>query len=200
VIASKEEVTEILRGELDELVLNEDTPPRKGSVQLIQAGVGKRAACAARILDHWPCVHGGHVVRFEVVPRPVAPRLLRRKGGYASDARGAMRDSTTPAGPAEAAGQTGVPHPLLEGPSEPEGVDAETLAHFSDEARMLGEQARVARRREYEHEPVVQRLESLIIEAERLGIDPAREMARLEAGLAKLERRISLARQQRRAA
>lgn len=197
-IATLDEITAVLADELDELHLRDEKPPKIGSLHALQSRVGKRASCRVRILDTWPHRDGGHMVRIAVAPYEVPPRLLRPKGGYASDARGAMKDSTTQ--PPRTGVATGVPHPFLGTPSEPEAVDAVTASRFADESRMASAQANAARRLEHERLPILERLESQIMEAERLGLDASRDMARLESGLAKLERRIRLAKQQKRAA
>lgn len=184
---SPQEVREVRRGELDELHLDIDHPPVVGSLQAVQTSVGKRRSCTVRILDRWEHRDGGWVVRVELAPQRETVRLLRPKGGYATDARYAMKDSTV-----------GHHEPTLGPPPEPEAVDAETLAAFGEESRLLGPQANALRRIEYLANPFLDRLETAIMEAERLGLDAARDMARLEAGLAKLERRNALARQQRR--
>jgi hypothetical protein len=71
---------------------------------------------------------------------------------------------------------------------------------FTEQAKLEGHQANVARRLQYEQRHVLTRLAHLLAEADRLGIDPGRDVARIEAGVAKLERTVTRAGQQRKAA
>jgi hypothetical protein len=194
VIVTQDEATEILKGELDEYHLSKGRVPKVGALEPVQTRVGRRAACYVRVLDRWPHVGGGTMIRFEVARRTAAARLMSRSG-WTADPDRALRDQATeyddPASFRDGWESAGTP-------GEPEAVDEETEQRFADEARMHGRQAMVARRLDYEAVPLVDRVRSLIGEAERLGLDPSRDIARLEAGAAQLERRIRRAKQERR--
>lgn len=69
-------------GREDEIVV--DRAPAIGSVRVLHALVGRKALCKVRVLDTWPCVHGGHVVRFRRIG-PLAPRPLRLDSAERSD-------------------------------------------------------------------------------------------------------------------
>jgi hypothetical protein len=199
-IVPREDLSEILSGELDEAVVI-GTPPRVGSVQAIQGAVGKRASCMVKILDTWPLHDGaGHVVRFELAAVEVPGRFLRPHGGYVSDPQAAMHDPASRQARRDRPDDedTG-PHPNLKA-VEAEVVDKETLDRFAAEARMIGHQANVQRRLEYEAVPFLDRIEADIQEAEGLGLDVSRDIARLQAGAAALNRRVKRAKHQRRAA
>jgi hypothetical protein len=92
VIVRKTDIGPILAGELDEVVLHVQQPPAIGSFQAVQSAVGKKAKCTVLILDTWPCVHGGHVIRFQLAARPEAVQYLQPKGGYTEDPSRALRD------------------------------------------------------------------------------------------------------------
>lgn len=134
-IATRAEVNEIRDSELDELVVK-GKPPPVGSVQPVKAGQSNQPACHVKVLDVWPCVHGGHVVRFELTadPKPVvrkrveSPRLLKPGGGYTTNPDHAMRDPSVPPDDEEAGG---VPHPYLSA-GEPESVPAHVQREYSE--------------------------------------------------------------------
>jgi hypothetical protein len=91
-IVSRQEAVEIVRGKLDEVVI-QYTPPAVGSCQAVQSAVGKPAICKVTITDSWPLRAGGHAVRFSLVEQ-IPPRLLDRRPwrGYTANPAMAMRD------------------------------------------------------------------------------------------------------------
>jgi hypothetical protein len=90
-IVSRSELGPILRGEQDEYVIRYEPPP-VGSVRAIQAKVGGQTLATVKILDHWPCVHGGHVVRFRLEEKDDLRLLDRRPWrNYTDDPRMALR-------------------------------------------------------------------------------------------------------------
>ena len=68
---------------------------------------------------------------------------------------------------------------------------------YTVQAKMEGHQANAARRLQYEQQHVLHRLAQLLVEAKAYGIEPGRDIARIEAGVAALERRVAKARHQR---
>jgi hypothetical protein len=96
VIVTKDEIRAIRNGELDELVLNVSKVPEVGSVQAVQSGVGKHSTCSVRILDTWPHVDGGHVVRIELSARHTVTRYLRPGRGTTTDPSRALKDPRPP--------------------------------------------------------------------------------------------------------
>lgn len=81
-----------------------------------------------------------------------------------------------------------------------EAVPRAVQDKLTADAKMHGCQEHAARRRRYEQQAVVLRLAHQLERAEALGIHPGRDLARLDAAVAKLERTNDRAQQQRRAA
>lgn len=181
-IAELEDIKAFLAGETEGELLVKHEPPPRGRVAAVQPKPGKRAKCYVRIEDSWPHVDGGYVVRCEVTPTPHKPRLLRpaRAGeDYTSSPSFALSSGHEP---------------------EPEAVSEEWEDAFGLNAQQSNVLRNAQLRRDWEDESIISRIEAEIQEAERLGINPAREMARLEAGLAALKRRNAIEKQQRRKA
>jgi hypothetical protein len=163
VIVEREEMAQILRGELDEIVTKHE-PPAIGSVQAVQAGVGKPARCYVLVTDSWPLQGGGYAVRFEMHHQEAQPRLLRRVGGYTTERSQALVD-------------------------EPEAVAKDVQDRFSMEAGQ-GNAARVA---EYERDQQQQSLATRLSILETLDaegtIDLSRMLAPVRRQIEKAERK-----------
>lgn len=179
-IVPNAQIRELLSGEAcDELVID-CYPPEIGQVVEIRPARNKRPLCSAKVADHWPCKHGGTVVRFEgikPIPALIPDRYLARQGGKLHP-------------PQYTSSVTGAADELAAVPEEWE-------AAFGLHAEQSNVLRNAELRRQWEEESIVTRLEAEIMEAERLGIDPGREMARLEAGISALKRRNAIAKQQR---
>jgi hypothetical protein len=179
-------ILELLSGESCGEVVTYFEPPEIGAmVELRPTENKRRSICRAVVADHWPTRRGGTVVRFEedsieLMPIFVNDRYLAPQNGryypahYQSTPVGAVDD--VPAVPDE----------------------------WEDDFALAAAQGRVLQlaelRRAWEEDSFMTRLEQEILEAERLGRDASREMARLEAGLNALKRRNAIEKQQRRKA
>lgn len=179
-------IIDLLSGESCGEVVTYFEPPEIGALVEIRPTDNKRRSiCRGTVAETWPTRRGGTVVRFEDdsiewMPVVVGDRYLARQNGryfpaqYQSTPVGAVDD--VPAVPDE----------------------------WEDDFALAAAQGRVLQlaelRKAWEEDSIITRLEAEIMEAERLGIDPGREMARLEAGLAALKRRNALEKQQRRKA
>jgi hypothetical protein len=173
-IADADQIAELLAGDVDELVISHQ-PPRVGTEQHpVQPAVGKRARCWVNVIESWRHNDGRFVVRVELAASPHRPRLLApsRAGNYTSDPTRAITDAG-------------------------EAVPIDYQGRITDEAHRLGHQENVRREVDYLERRFVDRLEDAIVEAEELGLNTSRDMARLEQTLAKIRSRNARARQQR---
>lgn len=173
-IAPLDQIKDLLRGDTAELVIEQE-PPKVGTVQPLRPGGGRSAKCRVLIVEV-SSHEQGYSVRVEIVPAAHTPRLLAKQG------RRHPPQYTT-------SSLSALSH-------EPEAVPADYQDRITEEARMLGHQENIRRQMAWEQRDFLERLEDEILEAERLGLNPGRDMARLEAGLAKMQRRNALARQQ----
>lgn len=140
---------------------------------------------------------------YKVVDRRDSPRLLRRTPPVTHHSRSEFDEYGYPL-PQEASETSDASSYTAGGSSvvadAGEAVPRSVQDGFTERAKLEGHQANVARRLSFEQQHIVRRLATHLLEAERLGISPGRAQARVEAAVAKLERDVSRAKQQRRAA
>jgi hypothetical protein len=179
-IVSREQAGDIRRRELDELHVKGD-PPKVGSVQPIQTKVGRKATFHVRVLETWPHLDGGHMVRITPAPAQEEPHLLGRRGGYSESPIGAMKDTSAERDePTHGWTSLGVP-------AEPEAVDSATLDRFTKDARERERQSPEHQRRE--DRARLERLRQASKEARAKGIG-GDELAIIEKQLRKLEKKL----------
>jgi hypothetical protein len=156
VIVPKEVHGSLMVGRIEEAVI-EHEPPRIGHYHLID---WPPIPATVKLLDAWPCKHGGHVIRFRVEHMD-RPHLLHRDAWK---------------------GYTHLPHLALKG--EKEAVDQRTLERFSDEARW----ARKAELRE-QLALLEQQLSKAQDAFRAAGIEPTSEVRLMERRIQALKRK-----------
>lgn len=175
-IATLEQIKLIRDGELTELHVRVERPPRKGALRAIQSRPGKRASCHVRILGSRPH-QGGYVVRFELASDEFPALMLDQKGGYTTNPGRAMKDRTSD-------------HwdPVLGPPPEPQALDRDVLEAYAKENR---ERFKLSKGDDHDRRELRSRLERLrhaAAVARRRGFDTSTHMKAIDRQIADLER------------
>lgn len=192
-ILTREDVKELTATGTLEVVL--PSVPSK-PVQSVQLAVATPAVAVVRVTDWWPHRTGGNVVVVELVKKtkPSPPRLrvrqdrirlMKPRHGTTTDARAAM---SNPSAERQENEDPGLPHPNLTD-SEPEMIDQETENRFAHRAH----QAQALREIEQQRRTLTERMDRVLEGCERLGVDPARELAAIERRMRDLEKKVKKA-------
>jgi hypothetical protein len=193
---SRAQRAKLLNGEPASISGTGDAPVKKGHVHRISNSVDLKVVRVDISTDargkRWS-------LHYELHDRRDPIRLLRRTPPVSHPSRSDFDEHGYPL-PQEAHETADTSHYAAGGAvvaDAGEAIPRSAQDAYTVQAKMEGQQANAARRLQYEQRHVLTRLAHALSEADRLGIDPARAVARIEAGVAKLERDVGRAGQQR---